>query len=271
MSLAAPRPPAVAPKALPHAFDDYVRLCERVRALCGVDLLQYKRPQMERRIRAWAERRGTPQLGTYARRLEADAGELAGLLDRVTINVSQLWRHPEQWEQLAGDVLPELARRGPIRAWSAGCSYGAEAYTLAAVCRDALPGACVEIRGTDLDARMIERARTGSFTAEDARTAPAEPLARHFPGGAASAEVRRMTSFEVGDLLRMPIPAGHFDLVLCRNTVIYFTEEVRDALHRRLAASLKPGGQLVVGTSERVVEPGALGLVASFPFMYRKA
>jgi chemotaxis protein methyltransferase CheR len=257
------------PKFAP--VDDFAPFCESVRAICGIDLLQYKRGQMERRIRTWTARRGTEELAAYAERLAADAGELDAFLDRVTINVSQLWRHPEQWRVLASDILPELAARGRVRAWSAGCSYGAEAYTLAAVCREAIPGTRVEIAGTDLDRRMIERARAGTFSAEDARVAPPATIARWFPGGEADAELRRMMRFEVGDLLRMPVPAEHYDLVLCRNTVIYFTEVVRDALHRRLADALKPGGYLVVGTSERVAEPRALGLTSPFHFIYRKA
>ena len=262
---------AAVPRFAP--VDDFAPFCESVRALCGVDLLQYKRGQMERRIRTWTARRGSEDLQDYARRLRTDADELDAFLDRVTINVSQLWRHPEQWHALAGTILPELAERGRgrVRAWSAGCSYGAEAYTLAAVCREAIPDARVEIRGTDLDPRMIARARQGTFSAEDARDAPARSLQRFFPGGQAIDELRRMTTFEVGDLLRMPVPREAYDLVMCRNTVIYFTEEVRDALHERLVAALKPGGHLVVGASERVADPRALGITSPFHFIYRKA
>ena len=251
-------------------LDDFAPFCEAVRAICGVDLLQYKRGQMERRIRTWTARRGTEDLGEYARRLKADPAELDAFLDRVTINVSQLWRHPEQWAALASTILPELAARGRLDAWSAGSSYGAEAYTLAAVCREAIPHAQVTIKGTDLDRRMVERARKGCFSAEDARVAPPGSFERFFPGGQAVEELRRMVSFDVGDLLRMPVPRGHYDLVMCRNTVIYFTEDVRDALHRRLVEALAPGGYLVVGTSERVANPAALGLTSPFHFIYRK-
>jgi chemotaxis protein methyltransferase CheR len=257
------------PKFAP--VDDYPPFCEAVRAICGVDLLQYKRPQMERRIRTWTARRGTEDLAEYARRLRADATELDAFLDRVTINVSQLWRHPEQWKALATTILPELAARGRVSAWSAGCSYGAEAYTLAAVCRESIPHARVEIRGTDLDHRMIARARAGRFSADDARGAPQAALERYLPGGQATDELRRMVSFEVGDLLRMRVPRERYELVLCRNTVIYFTEEVRDALHARLVDALAPGGYLVVGTSERVADPRGLGLESPFHFIYRKA
>ena len=255
--------------------DDYVALCELVRRLCGVDLLQYKRGQMERRVRTFAQRRGTPELTAYGARLKADEDELDAFLDRVTINVSLLWRHEDQWTALGRSILPELAERGRIRCWSAGSSYGAEAFTLAAVARAAVPHARVEIQGTDLDRRMVERARKGRFRAEDARTAPPGLLKKWFDpvdegGWQAKAELLRMTRFEVGDLLRMPVQAGRYDLIMCRNTVIYFTEEVRDALHVRLAEALAPGGCLVVGTSERVADPRALDLTSPYHFIYRK-
>jgi chemotaxis protein methyltransferase CheR len=256
--------------------DDFAAFCELVRRLCGVDLLQYKRGQMERRVRTFAQRRGTPELAAYGARLKADAEELDAFLDRVTINVSHLWRHEDQWTALARTILPELAEKGRIRCWSAGSSYGAEAFTLAAVAREAVPHARVEIHGTDLDRRMVERARKGRFSAEDARIAPPALLKKWFDpvdegGWQAKAELVRMTRFEVGDLLRTPVQAGRYDLIMCRNTVIYFTEEVRDALHARLATALAPGGYLVVGTSERVADQRALGLESPFHFIYRKS
>ena len=254
--------------------DDYTAFCEAIRRLCQVDLLQYKRTQMERRIRTFAQRRGIADLGEYARVLRGDASELEAFLDRMTINVSQLWRNPEQWAVLGDAVLPDLARGGRVRAWSAGSSYGAEAYTLAAVARESVPRARVTIKGTDIDKRMVERAREGRFGAEDARTAPKAALERWFapdgPGFRAKEELRSIVSFEVGDLLRMRVAPAALDLVLCRNTVIYFTDDVRDALHARLATALRPGGYLVVGATERVTSPAALGLVPTHPFTYRK-
>jgi chemotaxis protein methyltransferase CheR len=259
------------------ATDDFAALCEQVHRLCGVDLSQYKRGQMERRVRTFAQRRGTPDLTAYSARLKAEPAELDAFLDRVTINVSHLWRHEDQFTALAGHILPELAaERARIRIWSAGSSYGAEAYTIAAVARESVPQARVEIEGTDLDRRMIARARTGRFSAEDARSAPPGLLKRWFDpaddgGWEAKPELRRMVRFEVGDLLRLPIQPGRHDVIFCRNTVIYFTEEVRDALHARLVESLAPGGYLVVGTSERVADARGLGLTSPFHFIYRKA
>jgi chemotaxis protein methyltransferase CheR len=255
--------------------DEYTDFCEAVRRLCSIDLLQYKRGQMERRIRTFVTTRGHGALGAYASVLRRDREELDRFLDRVTINVSQLWRHPEQFEVLSGVVLPELAQAGRIRAWSAGCSYGAEAYTLAAVCRLAAPAARTSILGTDIDRRAIERAQRGEFDAEDVRDAPPNALVRFFAADGErwrpTAELRALVSFEVGDLLTLRPAAGIYDLILCRNTVIYFNEDVRDALHARLADALRPGGVLVVGATERVTAPEAIGLQAIAPFTYAKA
>ncbi len=256
-------------------LDEYVSFCTGIRRLCEVDLSQYKRNQMERRIRSFVERRGARGLPEYLRRLNDDPEELDRFLDRVTINVSQLWRNPTQWTLLASEVLPQLAQDGRIRAWSAGSSYGAEAYTLAAVCRDAVPGVQVSIVGTDIDRRMVDQARLGTFSESDARDAPPAALQRWFErtadGWQAGAELRAITSFERGDLLRLRARPKSYDLILCRNTAIYFTEDVRDTLHAGLAEALRPGGVLLVGSTERVSDPSAVGLSPVLPFTYRKS
>jgi chemotaxis protein methyltransferase CheR len=256
--------------------DDYLAFCEGLRQICGVDLSQYKRPQMERRLRSFFARQGIVRLTDCLDSLRTDTTELDALLDRVTINVSQLWRHREQWTHLERNVLPELvAESGVLRAWSAGCSYGAEAFTLAAVCDKAIPRARVTILGTDIDKRMIERGKAGVFSAQDARGVDVKEMERGFErvpeGWRAREGLRRMMTFERGDLLRLrPRPASQ-DLIMCRNTVIYFAEPIRDELHGRLAGALRPGGYLVVGATERVSKPSDLSLQMAHPFIYRKA
>jgi chemotaxis protein methyltransferase CheR len=270
------RPEAGTAAARPRtaATDDYVGFCEAFRTLTRIDLGQYKRGQMERRIRTFAQRGGFTDLIAYSRTLQADPVELERFLDRVTINVSQLWRNPQQWSLLARDVIPELAAGGRIRAWSAGSSYGAEAFTLAAVCKDVAPTARVDILGTDIDKRMVERARLGWFSVDDARDAPNADLQRWFTssrdGWQAKPELLKSVRFEAGDLLRVAPAAGSYDLILCRNTVIYFSEDVRDALHARLAEALRPGGYLLVGSTERVSNVAACSLESCLPFTYRK-
>ena len=159
--------------------DDYLRFCEGLRQICGIDLTQYKRPQMERRLRSFLERRGFSRLSDSLARLREDKSELEALLDRMTINVSQLWRNPEQWTVV--ERRPARARRlKTSEAWSAGCSYGAEAYTLAAICRRPSRHASVKILGTDIDPRMVQRAKLGEFNDADARSAPTAAIERWF-------------------------------------------------------------------------------------------
>ncbi len=276
----APAVPPLRPAAPRPGVDEYVTFCEGVRALTGLDLLQYKRGQMERRVRTFIQRQGARSLSEYLVLLRGDAAELDRFLDRVTINVSQLWRNPEQWEALGREVIPGLAQARRIRVWSAGCSYGAECYTIAAVCQEFAPDARVEVKGTDIDPRMLARARAGVFSQEDVRTVPAASLKQWFEAvegddgeqrWQAKPELARAISFDQADLLAMPVPAGAYDLVLCRNVVIYFNEDVRDKLHARLASSLRSGGFLVVGATERVSGAEEMGLSLTRPFTYRKA
>jgi chemotaxis protein methyltransferase CheR len=254
--------------------DDYIEFCHFLRGLCGIDLTQYKRPQMERRLRSYYAQRGVGRLTEAFPALRRDPEALDSLLDRITINVSQLWRNPEQWVVLEQKILPELAESGQLRAWSAGSSYGAEAYTLATLCHLAIPTARTLIRGTDIDKRMVARARLGEFTDDDARSAPPAHLRAGFDrvdgGWRAKLALRTLVRFDVGDLLRVQPAPNSYDLILCRNTVIYFSEPIRDDVHARLAGALRPGGYLVIGSTERVSTPAALGLTPTHPFIYRK-
>lgn len=260
-----------------RAAGDYERFCRDARRLCGIDLSSYRRPLMERRVRILASRRGLHRdLGAYATLLAGDPGEQAAFIGRVTVGVSGLWREPGRWQALEADVIPALVASGGgrLRCWSAGSSYGAEAYTLAAVALRAAPGAQTTILGTDIDAELVVRAAAGHFSAGDARCAPAAALTTYFTpsghGWRAGEPLRRIVRFEQGDLLRIETQPASLDLVLCRNTVIYFTDQVRDEIHRRLARSLRPGGVLVIGSSERVSRPRAIGLEPDGPQTFRR-
>ena len=264
--------PRIRPTA---AQDDYVEFCLFLRSLCGIDLTQYKRPQMERRLRSFYATRGINKLTDSFEQLRRDPEQLEALLDRITINVSQLWRNPEQWDLIEKRILPELARTGQIRAWSAGCSYGAEAYTLA----DALPprrpagscpGAGHRHRQADGGQGPDRRVHGRGCAQRPARQLEAgfEPIEG---GWRAKLALRSLTRFDVGDLLKATPRPDSYDLILCRNTVIYFSEPIRDELHVRLAGGLRSGGYLVIGSTERVAQPSDLGLTTTHPFIYRKA
>jgi chemotaxis protein methyltransferase CheR len=256
------------------ATDEYVEFCGGLRRLTGVDLSSYKRQQMERRIRSYVDRRSSTTLNEFLRAIQDSPADLDDFLDRITINVSELYRNPEQYELLRTRVLPQLpgSATGP-RVWSAGCSYGAEAYTLATMLTDG-GSARFQVTGTDIDRRVLERAERGWFSENDMRSVPPRIRGRFFEardgGFRAGDALRSHLRFTTHDLLKDRYQTG-WDLVLCRNVVIYFTDEARDQVHRSIAAALRPGGYLMVGATERVADPRAIGLDPVHPFIYRKA
>lgn len=252
--------------------------CRGIKRLTGADLSYYKRHQMERRARGFASRAGAEDLTQYLALLRKDPDRLQEFMARMTITVSQLWRNPEIFDAIGNELLPELsqARGGMrLRLWCAGCSYGAEPYTLAAVCLEHIDrlGLPPLITATDINAQMIEFARAGVFTAEDARAAPAQLVKAHFdrlPDGdlRARQELRDLIRFKQEDLFK----AAHrpMDLILCRNVAIHFKPDERDRVHGILAGTLAPGGMLVLGSTEMIVHPGELGLERVRPFVFRK-
>lgn len=261
----------------PPRGDDFERFCGGIEALLGVDLSLYKRKQMERRARGLAARFGTGSLDEYLDLLKADTDQLDRFMERMTITVSQLWRNLDIFTAIESEILPVLndqAAGRKLRLWSAGCSYGAEAHTLAAVCLenrrrlDRIPS----ILGTDINPRMVERARRGWFTDEDARDAPPDLLKKYFERGSggwsAGPELRQMLKFKVEDLFSAKTDG--MDLILFRNVAIHFERDRRNMVHRILADALLPGGIIVLGSTEMIMHPNDLGLERMRPFVFRK-
>ncbi|WP_217921563.1 CheR family methyltransferase [Miltoncostaea oceani] len=259
------------------AAADYARFCGGVRSLLRIDLDDYRRGQMERRLRSFARRSGDGDLDAYLERLRRDVAAREAFLDHMTINVSELFRNPERFAELERDILPGLVatagRRG-LKVWSAGCSYGAEPYSLGVLLAEADPGARHEITATDLDERVLARAREGRFTEADMRAVTRARRERWFrteaDGGVrADDALRRSIRFSRLDLLADRFPAGQ-DLILCRNVVIYFTEDAKERLYSRFLQALRPGGVLFVGATERIARSDELGWEKQGMFFYRR-
>ena len=255
---------------------DYVRFIDGIHTVCDIDLRHYRPGQMERRLRTFAERSGHADLDAYLAAIRRDQTARAEFLDRMTINVSELFRTPERFVQLEKEYLPQLAAtstRG-LKVWSAACSYGAEPYSLAILVNELYPKARHEVRGADLDANVLARAREGIFNRADMRNVTAERRARWFTdtddGGArVSEELRRAVKFEQMDLLKDRYPTNQ-DLILCRNVVIYFTAEAKRLIYDRLRAALRPGGILMVGSTESIADAEENGWEKAGTFFYRR-
>src|SRR5262249_36596717 len=139
----------------------------------GIDLNLYKAQQMHRRLMGMVERANLGSFVEYFQLIERDPDEFAAFLDRMTINVSELFRNPEKWEELRDKVLgPMLQQRRPLRIWSAGCSFGAEPYTLAMLLDHLSPHGRHLLLATDIDQKILEKARRGVFTEPDIKNVP---------------------------------------------------------------------------------------------------
>ncbi len=267
--------PPASPKAPSPDFEAFRK---RAYQIAGVDLTAYKAPQMERRLGTLLARAQVPSFAEYARLLERDPQRRQEFRDFVTINVSEFFRDADRFGELERRVLPTLVRGGrSLHVWSAGCSIGAEPYSLAIILRELAPGRQHTILATDIDETILARARSGAgYAAADIRGTSPERMARWFSVDAkglysVSPSVRALVTFQKHDLLRDPFPPGPFDLVVCRNVVIYFTEEAKERIYAGFVRALHPGGVLFVGGTEAIMYPQTLGLEVLGPGFYRRA
>lgn len=244
----------------------------------------YKERCLRRRIAVRMRARGTESLAAYSHLLDGDADEYESLMDALTVNVTRFFRDPSTFGSLARLVIPELWRReGPIAVWSAGCSSGEEAISLAALFyrHAAALGQThrlgrVRVVGSDIDRRSVAAARRGLYPAGSFVDTAPELLDEIFPrvGDERSVipTVRALVSYERRDILTAPAEPGTFDLVACRNVVIYLGRAAQEELLLSLHAALRVGGYLVTGHVENLMgAPRELfGAVDSRERVYRK-
>ena len=267
----------IVPRSVSFGESDFGWFQQRVEMKTRIRLSEYKSDQMRRRIATLAEKAGCASFTAYAALIERDPVHLADFLDRMTINVTELLRNPNRFAELTDGILPDLLtqrKNQPLSVWSAGCSYGAEACTMALLLHEIAPGKAHKIKGTDLDLTMIARAERPSFSAADmVNISPARRQA-HFHELAdiyqPKIHLRNFMRFGPHDLLGDVYPKAEYDLILCRNVVIYFTDEAKERIYRGFFQALKPGGILFVGGTERLSDHRAIGFELMRPFFYRK-
>jgi chemotaxis protein methyltransferase CheR len=264
----------IATDNVPQEFEVFRR---RAHQLTGLDLTSYKAPQMHRRLASLLSRLKIANFDEYARVLEKDATRRQEFRDYVTINVTEFFRDADRFGDLERRVLPELLRGAPaLQVWSAGCSFGAEPYSLSMMLKELAPNRQHKILATDVDQTIVTRAIGGKdYLTTDIRNVGADRMKRWFvpqPDGkfTIAPAARPMVRFQKHDLLKDDFPAGPFDLIACRNVVIYFTEEAKDRIYAGFVKSLRPGGILFIGGTEAIMKPAAFGLNVMGAGFYRK-
>ncbi len=233
----------------------------------GFDFSAYKRPSLVRRI---LKRMQAVQVDTfegYFDYLQVHQDEFSQLFNTILINVTSFFRDEEVWTALAQDLLPALIERQQnIRVWTAGCASGQEPYSLAMLFAEMLGAQGmrerVKIYATDVDEHALSLARAATYPERDIANVKPEWLAKYFePVGsghyAFSHELRRAVIFGRHDLLT-DVPISRVDLLMCRNTLMYFTADAQAKVLGRLYFSLNPSGILVLGHAEMLFNHGTM-------------
>ena len=254
---------------------DWGTFKQKLKAKTEIDLDLYKEAQMKRRISNLVTRAGMDSFVTYFDQVSKDKDEFAGFIEYLTINVSEFYRTPDKFSKLETDVIPDLLKRSPtLNIWSAGCSIGAEVYSLTMIMKELTPGKKHRLLATDLDVEIIAKAKKGVYAENELKALDPKRKEKYFTKTADGRfaikdEIKQCVEFKRHNLLKDPFEKG-FDLILCRNVVIYFTEEAKDKLYRNFFASLKPGGILFVGATEAILNARNMGYVSYQPFFYQK-
>ncbi|MGO4494533.1 protein-glutamate O-methyltransferase CheR [Paenibacillus sp. 2RAB27] len=253
---------------------DFLLFIKKIKEHTSIDLALYKEAQMKRRLTTLRLKRGYNTFISFFEAMMKDKELFYEFLDRMTINVSEFWRNPNRWELVEQKFIPEMLKRNRrLKIWSAACSTGEEPYTLAMILAEQGALAETSLHASDIDDGAIEKARKGMYLDRSVRDVPANYVKKYFKQDGlmfhVSEELKKSVKFQKQNLLVDTFDSG-YDLIVCRNVIIYFTEEAKHVLYQKFAKALKPGGLLFVGSTEQIFSPGQYDLEAAETFFYRK-
>lgn len=257
--------------------EDFERVREMAYTACGISLHPNKQALVSCRLEKLVRLHGFTSFSTYLNFLtrRTDGEEFLEFIDTLTTNHSGFWREPEHFEFFRKNILGN--RRSRLRVWSAACATGEEPYTIAMCAVES--GAACAITATDISRRALNAAVSGSYEASRLSGLPGGWQLRYFdrvPSAESAGTAMRVTdavralvSFGRLNLLQSFQHLGSFEVIFCRNVMIYFDQQTRDGLVARLAAQISPGGYLFTGHSETLLRvPPELEYVE--PAVYRK-
>jgi chemotaxis protein methyltransferase CheR len=255
-------------------MNDYQQFIANVKKKTGIDLALYKEAQMKRRLTSLYEKKGLKNFDEFFKAMNHDQALFHEFLDRMTINVSEFFRNAKRWEVLEKKIIPKLLEKNKrLKVWSAACSTGEEPYTLAIILSKFMPLSQVSVLATDIDENAIARAKLGVYVERSLQEVPEDVKKKFFTKEGMyykiSEEIKRTVTFKKHNLLADPFDAN-FDLIVCRNVLIYFTEEAKHELYFKFNKALRPGGIFFVGSTEQIFNPSVYGFETEETFFYRK-
>lgn len=252
---------------------DYEYFIKEVEKLTKIDLSAYKQNQMKRRIDALIAKHKIDGYEPYVKVLKTDRVKFDEFVDYITINVSEFYRNPEQWKFLTEKVFPELVNNfgQNLKIWSAACSTGDEPYSLVMALSDFVPLNKIQIMATDINNQVIEKAKIGLYSEKSIASVPEAKKKEFFTKNGnfyqISDKVKKCVTFKEHNLLKDPYPTG-MHLIVCRNVLIYFTEEAKDEVFQKYYHSLADKGVLFIGSTEQILRYKEMGYKRMDSFFY---
>lgn len=257
-----------------YSNQDYSLFIKNIKEGIGIDLSLYKENQMKRRLTTFRDKKNFSSFHELYNALEKNQKLYNEFLDRITINVSEFFRNSLRWKVLEEKMIPMLLsdNKKSIKCWSTACSTGEEPYTLSMILNNTYPKINFDLLATDIDETVLNKAQEGIYTDKSLREIPSE-YKKYFREANnlfhIIPEIKRNINFKKHDLLLNDY-ASNFDLIICRNVMIYFTEDAKELVYKKLSNALRPGGILFVGSTEQIFNPSKINLQMIDNFFYLK-
>jgi chemotaxis protein methyltransferase CheR len=255
--------------------EEYTLFKKKIKEHTKFDLENYAAKQMMRRLDGFILRSRAAGVAQYCHTLDSSPEEVEKLQDFLTINVSEFFRDTAHFKVLKEKILPALLQDNlQLNIWSAGCSNGSEAYSVAMLLEKLSPYRTHRILATDIDKTILAQAAAGGpYHPADIRNVSEDLKAKYFkPEGEdfrVNDHLRKMVTFKQQDLTRDAFEGG-FDLIICRNVVIYFNDEAKKKLRKRFIDSMKINGILFIGATETMLDATDTGFIRLSPCFYKK-
>ncbi len=255
-------------------MEGYEKFKEKIFKKTKLDLSLYKERQMKRRIESLITRHGLSDFESYYKLLDTNKVAFDEFINYLTINVSEFYRNPTQWDALREEIIPALMKRTKRpKIWSAACSTGEEPYSLVMCLSEFVPLKEIKILAVDFDDEALNKAKIGMYSDKSIKNVPPAYVNKFFEpigkGYRIKDEVKNCVEFKKMNLLLDEYPKG-FDMVVCRNVMIYFTEEAKDDMYKKFYGSLVNDGYFFVGSTEQIIQPQRYNFESSKTFFYYK-
>jgi len=255
-------------------MEGYEIFKKNILKLTGINLTSYKERQMKRRIESLIKRNKYTSYSNYFKALQEYNELFDEFINYLTINVSEFYRNFEQWEVLKKNVIPKLLKNNRnLKIWSAACSTGEEPYSLVMLLSDFMPLNKIKILAVDIDEGAINKAKIGVYSKKSLDKIPDKFKKKFFTeigkSFKISEDIKKCVTFKKMNLLEDRYP-DKCDLILCRNVMIYFTEEAKDIMYGKFSGALKNDGILFVGSTEQIIVPKKYNFISENTFFYTK-